>query len=231
MTLRPLCSLLCGLLACCACSSDPAPANTAGSGGVSSGGAAAGAAAVTAGQSGALASGGTIQGGASGGAVTGGGGGGASGGALSAGGTPAGGAAQGGGGPGVQASCANNNYPLCLDFETGIDKAVWTNGTDSGISTADKAHGEHSYHAYKGAGVLTTTKFGAIKDVLWGRFYLRMTPGAPGGHGNIVGAYQGGNWYELGWQFNGLMGVWHYGGGERPLRSHPAIVDKCTAWS
>jgi hypothetical protein len=53
-----------------------------------------------------------------------------------------------------------------------------------------------------------------------------MSPGAPGGHGNIMAAHEGSNWYELGWQFNGLMGVWHYASGERPLRSHPDIVDK-----
>jgi hypothetical protein len=126
----------------------------------------------------------------------------------------------------VKAGCTNDPHPICIDFESGIDKAVWTGGTDAGVSTMDKAHGDHSYHAYKGAGVLQTTKFAGITNQMWGRFYLRMTPGAPGGHGNIVGAYEGGDWYELGWQFNGLMGVWHYAGGENPLRSHPTIVDQ-----
>ena len=145
-------------------------------------------------------------------------------------------AGQGGGEPGVPAGCTADPHPICIDFESGIDKATWTGGTDGAVSTLDKAHGAHSYHAHPNAGVLTTTKFGAISNVIWGRFYLRMTPGpapvppntpgAPGGHGNIVGAYEGGDWYELGWQFNGLMGVWHYAGGENPLRSHPDIMDQ-----
>jgi hypothetical protein len=148
-----------------------------------------------------------------------------SGGTATGGNAVAGGGA-GGGGPTVVAGCSQNSYPLCIDFESGIDKAVWTGGTDGAVSMADKAHGQYSYHAYKNAGVLTTTKFGRITNVLWSRFYLRMTPGAPGGHGNILGAYEGERWYELGWQFNGLMGVWHWPGGENPLRSHPDIVDK-----
>jgi len=189
-----------------------------------------------------------MQGGASGtGAVVGGSGSGAAGtagaavsgagGSATAGSAGAGGAGTGGGGVGggVAAGCTADPHPLCIDFESGIDKNTWTNGSDSGVSTMDKAHGDHSYHAYPGAGVLTTTKLGTIGNVIWGRFYLRMTPGpppvpagtpgAPGGHGNIVGAFEGGAWYELGWQFNGLMGVWH-NGGENPLRSHPTIVDQ-----
>jgi hypothetical protein len=175
----------------------------------------------TAGASGTTSTGGTTGGTATGGSAN------ATGGSAGSAGAGGGNASAGqGGGTGVTAGCANHDYPLCLDFETPIDKAIWTGGTDAAVSTDDKAHGEHSYHAYEGAGVLQTTKFNGITNVMWGRFYLRMTPGAPGGHGNIVGAYQGGEWYELGWQFNGLMGVWHFGGGENPLRSHPDIVDK-----
>jgi hypothetical protein len=77
-------------------------------------------------------------------------------------------------------------------------------------------------------GVLKTTKLGAIKDQIWGRFYVHFKPGAPGGHGNIVAAFdQSNNWYEMGWQFDAMMGVWHQtGGAERPLRSMPFIVDQ-----
>jgi hypothetical protein len=169
------------------------------------------------------------QGGAAGSGGTGGGAPIATAGAGGSAGSAGGGGAAGAGdqaGPTVPEGCAADPHPICIDFESGIDKATWTGGTDGAVSTMDKAHGTSSYHAYKNAGVLTTTKFGVIKDVMWGRFYLRMTPGAPGGHGNIVGAYQGSDWYELGWQFNGLMGVWHWESGENPLRSTPVIVDK-----
>ena len=207
--------------ACAACSAESAPQSP--SQGGSSG--AAGNPVVGGGQAGAAGSVIGSQGGAGSGAGAGGAAAGSAGMSSAGAAGAAGAAGQGGAGPGVKAGCANNSYAICLDFESGIDKAVWSQGSDNAISTLDKAHGEKSYHAYKDAAVLTTSKFGDIKNVMWGRFYLRMTPGAPGGHGNIVGAYQGGDWYELGWQFNGLMGVWHYAGGERPLRSHPDIQE------
>lgn len=136
---------------------------------------------------------------------------------------------SGGGGPVVKASCADNNYDLCIDFETGIDKAVWTGGTDNAIITTDVAHGTHSYRLYpQPGGKLVASKLGKITNQMWGRFYVHFKPGAPGGHGNIVGAFDmSNNWYEMGWQFDGMMGVWHAtGGNERPLRSKPYIVDK-----
>jgi hypothetical protein len=173
-----------------------------------------------------------MQGGASGsvGGAAGGAGtsaGAAGGGAAGVGGTAAGGA--GGGGPVVKASCADNDYDLCIDFETGIDKAVWSGGTDGAIITTDVAHGTHSYRLYPNSGgKLVATKLGKITNQMWGRFYVHFAPGAPGGHGNIVAAFdQDKNWYEMGWQFDGMMGVWHASGGnERPLRSKPYIVDQ-----
>jgi hypothetical protein len=137
-------------------------------------------------------------------------------------------ASIGGDGPVAKAGCGNNNYPLCIDFENGIDTTTWTGGNPSAIVTTDFAHGGHSYRLYPpGVGALKTTKLGTIKDQLWSRFYVHFKPGAPGGHGNIIGAYdQSNNWYEIGWQFDGIMGVWHGGGGERPLRSTPLIVDQ-----
>jgi hypothetical protein len=131
---------------------------------------------------------GTIQGGASGsgGGTPGGAGGsgGASGGA--AGSTTQGGAAGTGGqggGPGVKASCADNNYDLCLDFETPIDTAKWTGGTESAVETTDFAHGGHAYRLYPmPGGKLVATSLGKITSQLWGRFYVHFTPGAPGGH-------------------------------------------------
>jgi hypothetical protein len=144
-------------------------------------------------------------------------------------------------GPVTTAGCAGKNYPLCLDFENGIDTTVWTGGNAAAIETTEVAHGTHAYHLYSDnkanptAGVLTTAKLGTLKDQIWGRFYLHFKPGAPGGHGNLVAASDGiwandnynGNWYEIGWQFDGIMGVFHPAtGGERPLRSKPYIVDQ-----
>jgi hypothetical protein len=130
---------------------------------------------------------------------------------------------------GVTAGCGGKDYALCLDFENGIDTATWTGGTPGAIVTTDFAHGGHSYRLYPmSGGLLKTTKLGAIKDQIWGRFYVHFKPGAPGGHGNIVAAFdQSNNWYEMGWQFDAMMGVWHQtGGAERPLRSTPLIVDQ-----
>lgn len=130
---------------------------------------------------------------------------------------------------GATAGCAGKDYALCIDFENGIDAATWTGGSTNAIVTTDFAHGGHSYRLYPmGGGLLKATKLGAIKDQMWGRFYVHFNPGAPGGHGNIVAAFdQSNNWYEMGWQFDAMMGVWHQtGGAERPLRSTPLIVEQ-----
>jgi hypothetical protein len=139
-------------------------------------------------------------------------------------------------GPVTSAGCANHNYQLCLDFESGIDTATWTGGTASTVVTSEAAHGTHSYLLYASArnglpevrgGRLLSTKVGTIKNQVWTRFYIHFKPGAPGGHGNIVAAYdQSDTWYEMGYQFDGMMGVWHGSGGETPLRSMPLIVDQ-----
>ena len=145
--MKPLvvCSLL-GLVACCACASDPAGPNPAVNGGTSGSAATGGS---SAGQAGTSSTAGTMQGGASAGGVAGGGtgagGSGTSGSAASAG--QAGSVGQAGG-SGVAAGCANHDYDLCLDFETGIDQARWTGGTDGAITTTDFAHGQHSYRLY-----------------------------------------------------------------------------------
>jgi len=135
-------------------------------------------------------------------------------------------------GPLTTAGCANHNYQLCIDFEDGIDTTVWSGGSANGIVTDQVAHGTHAYHLYSKAGMptggrLLSKTVGTIKNQVWARFYLHFSPGAPGGHGNIVAAYDtSGTWYEMGYQFDGMMGVWHGGGGEHPRRSLPYIVDK-----
>jgi hypothetical protein len=142
-------------------------------------------------------------------------------------------------GPVTTAGCAGKTYPLCIDFESGIDGTTWTGGNANAIVTDEVAHGTHAYHLYSDkampvGGILTTTKLGTLKDKIWGRFYIHFKPGAPGGHGNLVAASDGvwspdnyhGNWYEIGWQFDGIMGVFHPLTGERPLRSKPYILDQ-----
>jgi hypothetical protein len=220
-------------LAVCACSSEPSTGNTGGSGGNPGGGAGSpGTAGNPTNQAGGGMSGvaGTIQAGASGTGTGGGVGVGGSGGAAAgSGGAAAGTGGAGGGGPGVPAGCANPNYDLCIDFESGIDTNVWTGGTPGAIQTTDFAHGAHAYRLYPmSGGKLVATKLGKIKNQLWGRFYVHFKPGAPGGHGNLLAAFdEANNWYEMGWQFDAMMGVWHAtGGAERPLRSMPFIVDQ-----
>jgi hypothetical protein len=134
-------------------------------------------------------------------------------------------------GPTTSAGCAGKDYPLCIDFESGIDTNMWTGGTASAIVTTHPAHGTHSYRLYpNGGSLLKSAKLGTITNQMWGRFYVHFDPGAPGGHGNIVGAFDnptnGGNWYEMGWQFDAMMGVFHLAGGaERALRSMPLLLD------
>jgi hypothetical protein len=146
----------------------------------------------------------------------------------------------GDGGPLTTAGCANHNYPLCIDFESPVDTTVWTGGNANAIETTEVAHGTKAYHLYSKAGmpaggVYTTSKLGTLKDQIWGRAYIRYSPGVPGNHGNLIAASDGvwangnynGNWYEIGWQFDGIMGVFHTTtGAERPLRSLPYLADK-----
>jgi hypothetical protein len=192
---------------------------------------ASGAAGASAGSSGAGASGSGTAGSTAGTAGMG-----ADGGAGSGGGHRDGGPGPLGDGPVTTAGCSNHNYQLCIDFENGIDTAVWSGGTPNAIVTSDYAHGTHSYRLYtdctggmceaKGGRLLSKT-VGTIKNQVWARFYIHFKPGAPGGHGNIIAAYDtSGAWYELGYQFDGMMGVWHGGGGENPLRSMPLIEDR-----
>lgn len=136
------------------------------------------------------------------------------------------------GGAASSAGCAGKNYQLCIDFESGIDTAVWSGGTATAVDATHAAHGKNSYHLYNAtsklmAGRLLSKTVGTIKDQVYARFYIHFSPGAPGGHGNIVAAYdKSGSWYEMGYQFDGMMGVWHGGGGEHPRRSKPYIVDQ-----
>jgi hypothetical protein len=221
-----------------------AGAGTSGTAGAAAGSTGSGGTGTTAGAAGTITGvGGTTgtagaAGGASGGAGSGGAGStgaagfGTDGGAGSGGGNKDGSSGVLGDGPTTTAGCANHNYQLCIDFENGIDTNVWSGGTPGAIVTDQFAHGGHSYHLYSKAGLpvggrLLSKTVGTIKNQVWTRFYIHFSPGAPGGHGNIVAAYdQSGTWYEMGYQFDGMMGVWHGGGGEHPRRSKPYIVDQ-----
>jgi len=250
MTFRSPVSILCGAFAMslgCSATNEVNGTSTAGTGGTSSVPSSGGSAGAHSGAAGAA---GTIQGGASGtstggaaagasgsgapaggaaGATTQGGAAGAQGGGNAGAAGAAGSVGQGGSGPGGKASCADNTYDLCLDFETPIDTAKWTGGTQGAVISTDSAHGGHGYRLYPmSGGKLVATNLGKITNQMWGRFYVHFKPGAPGGHGNIVAAFDmSNNWYEMGWQFDGMMGVWHASNnGERPLRSKPYIVDQ-----
>ncbi|HEX4404617.1 MAG TPA: hypothetical protein VH560_07305 [Polyangia bacterium] len=149
------------------------------------------------------------------------------------------------GAPVTTAGCANHDYVLCNDFENGLDTTVWGTHANAGaIEATEFAHGSHAYHLYSKAGqpaggTMVATNLGAITSQIWGRFYIRFSPGAPGGHGNLIGASDGvwspggaasnynGDWYEIGWQFDGIMGDFHLpNNAERPLRSMPYLVDQ-----
>jgi hypothetical protein len=130
----------------------------------------------------------------------------------------------GGDAPTASAGCDQSPYALCLDFEKGMDPK-WTGITANNVQVGKAAHGNGAFHGPPGS-MLTTTQLGSITDIVWGRFYLRMTPGAPVGHGEMVGVYdQANNWYELGFEFNGLQGNWHGNGGEKYMRTKTKIPD------
>jgi hypothetical protein len=231
-TMKPLVlRSLVGVMACWACSSDPAGPDSSPNDGA--GGRDGQAGGNSAGQAGTPSMAGMPPGGASGDGATGGGAGraGSTMGGNAGNAAVAGSAGQAGqaGSNGIAAGCANHDYDLCLDFEVPIDQLKWTGGTEGAITTADFAHGQRSYRLYpNGGGLLKATDLGKISNQMWGRFYVHFKPGAPGGHGNIVGAFdQSNNWYEMGWQFDAMMGVWHAeNDAERPLRSKPFIVDQ-----
>ncbi len=120
--------------------------------------------------------------------------------------------------------CDQNNYALCLDFEKAADPK-WTGITANNVQLGKAAHGMAAFHGPPGT-MLTATQLGTITNVVWGRFYLHMAPGAPVGHGEMVGVYdQANNWYELGFEFNGLQGNWHGNGGEKYMRTKTKIPD------
>lgn len=131
--------------------------------------------------------------------------------------------------PSAIAGCAQNKYPVCMDFET-LPDANWTGiGANVQTGAGKAAHGMAAFHGPP-ASTISTTNLGTIVNVVWGRFYLHTTPKAPVGHGAIVMLFdqpgKSGNWYEVGFEYNGLQGNWHGNGGERYMRTRVPIPDK-----
>ena len=153
----------------------------------------------------------------------------------------------------VSASCAGGEHPVCIDFEDGKVVAPWTlPATHARVEEGNAAHGRYAMHVFdlhsvpkNGAGpaiYLHTGEMGGIKDVLWGRFYLYLDPGAPVGHGVLVRANDmQTNWHEVGFEANARLqpapsptpgaffGDWHAGNNaafEKYARSHDTIPQK-----
>jgi hypothetical protein len=123
---------------------------------------------------------------------------------------------DGGSGP----SCAGGERPICLDFEQGNVPPPWTAPVNPNfhIDTARAAHGRYAMHIgnlmTKPSLNLRTTALNGIKDVVWGRFYLYVSPGAPWGHGALVKVYDNaGNSYEVGFESNSFVGLWQASNG------------------
>jgi hypothetical protein len=135
----------------------------------------------------------------------------------------------------VAASCTGTSHPVCLDFESGKLDAPWHTSVNSKITaqveSGKAAHGKFAIHfsnfAMQTSQFITTTQLDGLKDVMWGRFYLYMEPGAPSGHGALIRLFdQGANWYELGFEYNSYLGNWHPNGTtgiEKAMRSHNLI--------
>jgi hypothetical protein len=134
---------------------------------------------------------------------------------------------SGGRAPGADAGCAQNSYPVCMDFET-LPDPKWT-GIGANVQMGKAAHGNAAFHGPPGS-TISTTSLGSITNVVWGRFYLHMTPKAPVGHGAMVMLFdqpgRNGNWYEVGFEFNALQGNWHGNGGEKYMRTKMLLPDK-----
>jgi hypothetical protein len=162
-------------------------------------------------------------------------------------------------GASVSASCAGSSHPLCIDFEDGKVSAPWTlPASNAQVEVGNAAHGKAALHLSNlhsvpknGSGqpaVYLQTKLSAWQDVLWGRFYLFMDPGAPVGHGALVRANDSrSNWDEVGFESNGAdptrandhspspgayFADWHTGAGGNPekyMRSQRTIPQKTWA--
>jgi hypothetical protein len=139
----------------------------------------------------------------------------------------------------VTASCAGTTHPLCVDFEDGKVDPPWTlSANDTAIETGNAAHGRYALHLSNLKShptlYLQTPKMPGITDVLWGRFYLYMSPAAPLGHGDIVRANDvNTNWYEVGFAQPGTLNAanpttgcylsdWHTGVSGVPEKGQPS---------
>jgi hypothetical protein len=97
------------------------------------------------------------------------------------------------------------------------------------VQQGKAAHGNAAFHGPPTTNI-STADLGSITNVAWGRFYLHMTPKAPYGHGAMVKFFdqpgRGGNWYEVGFEYNALQGNWHGPGGEKYMRTKQLLPDQ-----
>lgn len=114
--------------------------------------------------------------------------------------------------------CVGSPYAVCADFETGKLPVGWTlaisPGETANVEATKVAHGKFALHLgalSKGKSVkLVTSALGGITNVMWGRFYLYMSPGAPVGHTALFNAFdQDRNWWAVGAEFNSYFANWH----------------------
>ncbi len=131
------------------------------------------------------------------------------------------------GAPTSPAGCPTGRYPVCLDFEAKtLDR--WTSPSPPMVvETGHAAHGQGALHIdqlTKRVLLVNTMQLGAIKDVMWGRFYLFMKPGAPYGHGYLLGARdQSDALWEVGFEYNNFFGMWTGKTPEKYMRSKDKI--------
>jgi hypothetical protein len=163
-----------------------------------------------------------------------------------------GGSGGGAGGAPVTASCSGSAHPACIDFESGKVDAPWKLPmSNAKVEEGNAAHGRYAMHISGLSSkpeVYLSTPLQNFGDVMWGRFYLYMDPGAPVGHGALVRANDSQtNWDEVGFESNGAdpnrdndhspnpgayFADWHTGvdgNPERYMRSKDTIPQKTWA--
>jgi hypothetical protein len=99
---------------------------------------------------------------------------------------------------------------VCIDFESGKVDAPWTlPAKNAKVETGNAAHGNYAMHISGLSSMplpelYLSTSLKGFKDVMWGRFYLYMDPGAPVGHGALVRVNDTqSHWNEVGFESNG----------------------------
>jgi hypothetical protein len=145
--------------------------------------------------------------------------------------------------PTVTASCAGGAHPLCIDFEDGTVDPPWSlPASNANVEEGMAAHGRYAMHLSNlhaipknGSGqpqlYLRAAQMQGFKNVVWGRFYLYLDPGAPTGHGALVRVNDDKtNWHEVGFESNSYFGDWHTGvvGNPEQYERSKDVIPKAT---